>query len=129
MISNIQKLKKHNPFLEWDSLSHELQHTAKPKELVYRKYLTKVNWKLFEFGDSIFIPMVRKYWKKSHKMYRYMDLLKFHQLKIIWYRQDPVCGLEGIRVWCFHRKMKIKRPRMSFRIYYKEGITKHKTIN
>lgn len=116
----IEKLKKHNPFKDWDNLKRPISF-SKVGNIGYhhnvRTYFNRIPFHLMDFGDSIFIPMVSKYWKLYRRRHWVqMDRHEKYCIKAKWFNKDPVCGFSGMRVWCFNRKLKIKRPSHSFRI-------------
>jgi len=112
-----EKLSKINPFRRWEMLSRDIKHSKKPAFTAYSDSFNNIMPHLMEYGDSVFINMTRKYWLKFKKRRAQMKpIVAQYNLKYKWFKVDPVCGLEGLRVWCFRRALKIKRPRGFFKI-------------
>lgn len=118
----LEKLKTHNPFRTWGNLTHDLTYKKKVHEGFVSR-MGKIAWHRLEYGDSVFMPMPRKFWKKFRKRFKekgterdVVRAKRLYGLKYRWSTKDPVCELEGLRVWCFTHRPIFKRPRLVFRI-------------
>lgn len=107
----INKVKRYNPFRTWGNLNHKVDD-KKPLDYIT---MNAIRFHQMQYGDSIFVPMPRKYWSKAMwKIKGNTALIEQYALKMRWYRIDPVCGFTGLRIWCFLNKPVFKRPKMAF---------------
>lgn len=101
------KLKVHNPFLEWKNLDRKLKFSEERALIEYSRF--SIPYHNMSYGDSIFVPMPRKFWKKIK-----YEFIHNKNIRVKFLKRDNKYNWGGMRVWNFNRIVPIRRPRMSF---------------